>query len=141
MGHDPTSKGWGRNKGIAMTTTVKIDLKGHQVELMPAFVGYRFTFKAVNLHQSLSLIQNAIEHAESSMAQLEILDLLLSSSSIHSHFHIMSSENGVSIQSLDKEVLALYGVPEGELLTFSHFESEVAEELIKRTLSENIEHH
>ncbi|MDH6018493.1 MULTISPECIES: hypothetical protein [Vibrio] len=124
-----------------MTTTVKIELKGRQVELMPAFVGYRFTFKAVNPHQSLALIQNAIEHAESSMAQLEILDLLLSSSSIHSHFHIISSENGVSIQSLDKEVLALYGVPEGELLTFSHFESEVAEELIKRTLSENIEHH
>ena len=124
-----------------MTTTVKIELKGHLVELMPAFVGYRFTFKAVNPHQSLALIQNAIEHAESSMAQLEILDLLLSSSSIHSHFHIISSENGISIQSLDKKVLALYDVLKEELLTFSHFESEVAEELIKRTLSETIEHH
>ncbi|MEZ8312804.1 hypothetical protein AB6C44_04325 [Vibrio splendidus] len=124
-----------------MATTIKIALKGHQVELMPAFAGYRFTFKAVNPHQSLPLIQNAIEHAESSIAQLEILDLLLSSSSIHSYFHIISSENGVSIQSFDKKVLALYDVPEGELLTFSHFESKVAEELIKRTLSEAIEHH
>lgn len=124
-----------------MTTTVKIELKGHQVELMPAFIEYRLTFKAVNQALPLSLKQKAIEQAESSMTQLEILERLLLLTSVHSHFHIVSSENGVSIQSLDKKVLALYGVPEGELLTFSHFESEVAEELIKRTLSENIEHH
>ncbi|WP_061039686.1 hypothetical protein [Vibrio coralliirubri] len=124
-----------------MTTTVKIDLKGHQVELMPAFIGYRLTFKAVNQDLPSSLNQKAIEHAESSMTQLEILERLLILTSVHSHFYIISSANGISIQSLDKKVLALYDVPEEELLTFSHFESEVAEELIKLTLSEAIEHH
>lgn len=124
-----------------MTTTVKNDLKEHQVELMPAFIGYRFSFKPVNQHLPLSLNQKAIEHAVSSMAQLEILELLLSSTSIHSHFHIVTSDNGVSIQSLDKKVLALYDAIQGELVTFNHFEPAVAQELVKRAMNESIKQH
>ncbi|PMO09839.1 hypothetical protein BCT20_04200 [Vibrio sp. 10N.222.55.C12] len=108
---------------------------------MPAFIGYRFSFKPVNQHLPLSLNQKAIEHAVSSMAQLEILELLLSSTSIHSHFHIVTSDNGVSIQSLDKKVLALYDAIQGELVTFNHFEPAVAQELVKRAMNESIKQH
>ena len=124
-----------------MAVTVKFDSKGHQIELMPVFVGCRFTFKPVKPNHSPSFAQNAIEQAESLMTQLEVLDLLLSSTSIHSHFHIVTSDNGVSIQSLDKKVLALYDAIQGELVTFNHFEPAVAQELVKRAMNESIKQH
>ncbi|MEZ9775167.1 hypothetical protein [Vibrio sp. 10N.261.54.A5] len=124
-----------------MAATIKIDSTGYQIELMPVFVGCRFTFKPVNPNHYPPFAQNAIEQAESLMTQLEVLDLLLSSTSIHSHFHIVTSDNGVSIQSLDKKMLALYDAMQGELLTFNHFEPEVAQELIKRAMNESIKQH
>ncbi|MEZ8333335.1 hypothetical protein AB6C55_11710 [Vibrio splendidus] len=124
-----------------MTTTVKIELKGHQVELMPAFIGYRLTFKAANQALPLSLKQKAIEQAESSMTQLEILERLLLLTSVHSHFHIVISDNGVSIQALNKKVLALYDHKLGELLTFNDFDLQAAQGLVNRVLNENRKHH
>ncbi|MDW3640251.1 hypothetical protein [Vibrio sp. 1291-1] len=124
-----------------MAATVIINSKGHQIELMPVFVRCRFTFKPSNPNHYPPFAQNAIEQAESLMTQLEVLDLLLSSTSIHSHFHIISSENGVSIQSLDKKILALYDAMQGELMTFNHFEPEVAHELVKRAMNESIKQH